>query len=245
MIVFLFNIYLLILFLLVRFKVVPFNLFWKISPLLVLLILTVGLFIPMGWGAPSGPVLVGRHSVQIAPDGEAVATEVRTDEFTAITELTIHAPDHPRFLTPKDMPAEIQSACRETGQPVPEDTAEIVRCALDSLALRYRAVLGWLEELTGGQIATIHIVGGGAQNRQLCQMAANACNRRVLAGPVEATAIGNLMMQAIAAGEVASIPQAREVIRQSFSVEAYEPREVLAWDEAYERFLVISDSMAA
>ena len=87
--------------------------------------------------------------------------------------------------------------------------------ALESLALRYRMVLGWLEELVGGRIETIHIVGGGTQNRQLCQMAADACNRRVVAGPVEATAIGNVMMQAVAAGDVAAIAEAREVIRRA------------------------------
>jgi rhamnulokinase len=134
------------------------------------------------------------------------------------------------------MPDAIRDYCRQTLQPVPESEGEVIRCALESLALKYRRVLGWLEELTDGRIATIHIVGGGAQNRQLCQMAADACNRRVVAGPVEATAIGNLMMQAIAAGEVGSIAQAREVIRRSFSVETYEPRELAAWEEAYWRF---------
>jgi rhamnulokinase len=145
-------------------------------------------------------------------------------------------PDDPRFLAPANMPEAIREYCRETKQSVPGDEGSVIRCALESLALKYRQVLGWLEELTGGRIATIHIVGGGAQNRQLCQMAADACNRRVVAGPVEATAIGNLMMQAIAAGEVGSIAQAREVIRQSFSVESYEPREAAKWDEAYARF---------
>jgi rhamnulokinase len=148
-------------------------------------------------------------------------------------------PDDPRFLAPANMPEAIRDYCRQTSQHVPESEGEVIRCALESLALKYRRVLGWLEELTGGRIATIHIVGGGAQNRQLCQMAADACNRRVVAGPVEATAIGNLMMQAIAAGEVGSIAQAREVIRRSFSVETYEPRDVTEWDEAYVRFEVM------
>jgi rhamnulokinase len=148
-------------------------------------------------------------------------------------------PDDPRFLAPANMPEAIREFCRETGQPVPAEEGEVIRCALESLALKYRQVLGWLEELTGGRIATIHIVGGGAQNRQLCQMAADACNRRVVAGPVEATAIGNLMMQVIAASEVASIAQAREVIRQSFSVECYEPREAAKWEQAYARFTAV------
>ena len=95
---------------------------------------------------------------------------------------------------------------------------------------------GMCEELAGGRIETIHIVGGGTKNRQLCQAAADACGRRVVAGPVEATATGNLMMQAVAAGDVASIAEAREVIRRSFPVEEYEPRDTAAWEEAFARF---------
>jgi rhamnulokinase len=148
-------------------------------------------------------------------------------------------PDDPRFLAPANMPQAIRDFCAQTGQPVPAGEGEVIRCALESLALKYRQVLGWLAELTGGQIHTIHIVGGGAQNRQLCQMASDACNRRVVAGPVEATAIGNLMMQTIAAGEVGSIAEAREVIRRSFSVETYEPRNSAEWDGAYSRFTAL------
>ena len=112
----------------------------------------------------------------------------------------------------------------------------VIRCALESLALRYRMVLGYLEELIGGRIETIHIVGGGAQHRLLCQMAADAAKRRVVAGPVEATAIGNLVMQAVAHGAIGSIAQAREIIRASFEVQEYRPRQTDVWDEAYERF---------
>jgi rhamnulokinase len=149
-------------------------------------------------------------------------------------------PDDSRFLAPANMPETIREYCCETGQHVPENEGEVIRCALESIALKYRQVLGWLEELTGAALKTIHIVGGGTQNRQLCQMAADACGRRVVAGPVEATAIGNLMMQAIASGEVGSIVEAREVIRRSFSVETYEPRNTGPWDEAQGRFLAIA-----
>jgi len=97
-------------------------------------------------------------------------------------------------------------------------------------------VLGWLEQLIGGRLNTIHIVGGGAQNRLLCQMTADACDRRVVAGPMEATAIGNVMMQALASGDVTSIADAREVIRDSFAVEEYLPRQPASWDEAFARF---------
>ena len=138
------------------------------------------------------------------------------------------------------MPEAIRAFCRRTNQTAPDNEGAVIRCALESIALQYRRVLGWLEGLIGGRIETVHIVGGGTQNRQLCQMAADACQRRVVAGPVEATAIGNLMMQAIAAGEVSSIAQARQVIRTSFPVEEYQPQNAAAWEEAYQRFLKIA-----
>ena len=97
-------------------------------------------------------------------------------------------------------------------------------------------VLGMAEQLTGSRIEVIHIVGGGTQNRLLCQMAADACNRRVVAGPVEATAIGNVMMQAVAQGDVGSIRQARQVIADSFPVSEYVPQNAAPWDDAYARF---------
>ncbi len=145
-------------------------------------------------------------------------------------------PDHASLVAPKSMPEAIGEFCRNSGQAVPESEGAMIRCVLESLAMRYRQVLGWLEELIGGRIETIHIVGGGTQNRLLCQMAADACNRHVVAGPVEATAIGNLMMQAVAGGDVGSIPEAREVIRRSFDVEEYVPQEWEEWDDAFEEF---------
>ena len=150
-------------------------------------------------------------------------------------------PDAHDFLAPTDMPEAIRQFCRNTGQTVPDDEGAVLRCALESIAMKFRHVLGMCEELAGGRIETIHIVGGGTQNRQLCQAAADACARRVVAGPVEATATGNLMMQAVAAGDVGSIAQAREVIRNSFAVEEYEPQNTAAWDEAYEKFLEVVD----
>jgi rhamnulokinase len=175
---------------------------------------------------------------------------LRGKEFTfdQLKALAAHAeplrsvinPDDPRFMAPEDMPAEIARFCRETNQPIPDSEGAIIRCALESMALRYRTVLGWLEDLTGATMETIHIVGGGSQNRQLCQMAASCCDRRVAAGPVEATALGNVAMQAIAAGDLASIQQAREVIAASFPLEYYEPESVAPWDNAYERFLELT-----
>jgi rhamnulokinase len=145
-------------------------------------------------------------------------------------------PDHADFVAPKDMPQAIQHYCKRTNQPVPASEGAIIRAALESLALRYRMVLGWLEQLVGRKLEAIHIVGGGTQNRQLCQMAADATGRTIVAGPVEATAIGNVMLQAVAAGDVADIAEAREVIKRSFQVEQYSPQETSAWDDAYGRF---------
>jgi rhamnulokinase len=145
-------------------------------------------------------------------------------------------PDDAALVAPKDMPATIRELCRASGQPIPETPGAMVRCILESLALRYRMVLGWLRDLTGSPISTIHIVGGGAQNLLLCQMAADACNCRVLAGPVEATAIGNVMVQATTAGDVAGIAEARELIRGSFEVVEYVPQSPGPWDDAYGRF---------
>ncbi len=146
-------------------------------------------------------------------------------------------PDAAEFLAPADMPAAIRAFCGRTAQAVPGDEGAVLRCALESIALKFRHVLGMCESLIGGRLETIHIVGGGTRNRQLCQAAADACGRRVVAGPVEATAIGNLMVQAISAGDVGSIAQAREIIGRSFDVEEYQPRNTAAWDEAYGRFL--------
>jgi rhamnulokinase len=145
-------------------------------------------------------------------------------------------PDHASFVAPKGMPAAIRDYCAYTSQDPPENEGATIRAALESLALRYRMVLGYLEELIGGRIETIHIVGGGANNTLLCQMTADATNRRVLAGPVEATALGNLAIQAIASGAIGSLAQAREIIRTSFVVQEYQPKNPAPWDEAYSRF---------
>lgn len=148
-------------------------------------------------------------------------------------------PDAPEFGGPTDMPEAIRQFCAKSGQTVPEDKGAVLRCALESIAMKFRQVVEWCEQLNGGRIETIHIVGGGTKNRQLCQFAADSTGRRVVSGPVEATAIGNVMMQAVAAGDVASIAEAREVIRRSFPVEEFEPKNTAAWDEAYPRFLKV------
>jgi rhamnulokinase len=169
--------------------------------------------------------------------GNELGWEEMVAKAQAATPLTsLINPDAADFLAPKDMPQAIRDFCGNTDQSTPADEGALVRCALESLALRYRMVLNMAQELTGADVDTIHIVGGGTQNRLLCQMAADACNRRVVAGPIEATAIGNVMMQAVACGDVASIRQAREVIRESFPVSEYTPQTPDPWNEAFERY---------
>jgi rhamnulokinase len=144
--------------------------------------------------------------------------------------------DH-RFLGLGDMPRKIRQFCQETGQAVPGSKGQVLRCALESLALRYRWVLTKLEEMMGQRIETVHIIGGGMQNELLCQLAADAMQRPVVAGPIEATAMGNILMQALALGHVASLSEAREVVRNSFQVKTYEPGKGAPWDDAYGRYL--------
>jgi len=163
------------------------------------------------------------------------------DELTRMAEqaapfVALVNPDDPAFLHPADMPAEIRAFCARTGQPVPEDKGTMIRCVLESLALTYRSTMGKLEAMLGRELEVIHIVGGGSQNRLLCQFTADATQRPVLAGPVEATAIGNVVMQALALGEFASLQEARAVVRSSFDVVHYQPGDPAPWDAAYERF---------
>jgi rhamnulokinase len=146
-------------------------------------------------------------------------------------------PDDSSFILPANMPAALADFCRRTGQPVPAEPGAAVRCALESLALRYRWVLERLEELLGRRLDTIHVVGGGGQNALLCQFTADACNRQVLAGPVEATAMGNVLVQAIGLGLLNSLADAREVVRRSSEVRAYDPKTPESWQEPYARFL--------
>lgn len=149
-------------------------------------------------------------------------------------------PDHASFMAPDDMPEAVRAYCRATGQSPPDSHGGIIRCCLESLAMRYRQVLEWLEELTSSRLDTIHIVGGGVQNERLCQATADACGRRTLAGPIEATALGNVAMQAIADGAWEDVRQARQIIGASSEMREYLPRETSQWDAAYEKFLEIN-----
>jgi rhamnulokinase len=145
-------------------------------------------------------------------------------------------PDHPAFLSPGDMASRIQSFCEETGQRTPEEPAAVARCVFESLALKYRHAIEQAESLAGRAIRTVNVVGGGSQNSLLCRLTADAARRPVLAGPVEATALGNLMVQAYARGHLASLGEMREAVRRSVEVREYEPQgKEDGWQEAYEK----------
>jgi rhamnulokinase len=146
-------------------------------------------------------------------------------------------PDDARFMLPLDMPTAIAAYCKETGQPQPESHGQIVRCCLESLALRYRWTKEKLTQLTSQPINVIHIVGGGCQNRLLNQLTADATGCLVLAGPIEATALGNLLTQAMGLGLVKNLNELRNIVRQSFTVERFEPKGTRNGDDAYGRFL--------
>ena len=149
-------------------------------------------------------------------------------------------PDDPSFATPGNMPEKVREYCRRTNQPVPESVGEVIRCIYESLALKYRYTAEAIQTLVGKKAKVIHVVGGGTKDGFLSQMTADACGIRVLAGPEEATAIGNLMMQLIAAGEVADLKEARRIVADSFEVKQYEPTaDRNIWDEAYARFCTL------
>ena len=145
-------------------------------------------------------------------------------------------PDAEDFLNPPDMPTAIRDFCRKTNQLLPEDEGAFVRCCLESLALKYRWTVDRLVEITGRHFQVIHMVGGGIQNKLLCQLTADATGLPVIAGPVEATAVGNILMQAMALGEINSIDEGRQIVKTSFPVEMYEPGDRAPWDDVYEEF---------
>jgi rhamnulokinase len=147
-------------------------------------------------------------------------------------------PDDSSFLAPGDMPARIAAFCARTGQAAPHDEGSFVRCCLESLALKYRWTIERLESILGTTIRTIHVVGGGTKNALLCQFTADACGRPVHAGPIEATAIGNILMQAVGRGHLKHVADLRSVVARSFPVTVYEPRDRdrAGWDDAAGRF---------
>ncbi|MDP8225864.1 MAG: rhamnulokinase [Candidatus Lernaella stagnicola] len=159
---------------------------------------------------------------------------------TAAPFVSLVDPDDAAFLNPDDMPTAIVDFCVRTGQPAPVGEAAMTRCIFESLALKYRFVLEQLRAVTGHEVNRIHVIGGGCQNELLCQFTADATGLPVTAGPVEATAIGNLLVQAMAMGEVESLTELRRVVRESFEMREYAPREPAAWDEVWPRFRALA-----
>ncbi len=149
-------------------------------------------------------------------------------------------PDDPVFANPSNMQDAIQVYCRRTGQVVPEGYAAVARCIFDSLALRYRQVFGYLKEMASFDIERLHVIGGGSRNELLNQFTANACGVEVVAGPQECTALGNVMMQAAAAGVVKNIWDMRRVINDGIELKVYQPTDKQQWDAAYEKYLAVT-----
>ncbi len=160
-----------------------------------------------------------------------VEMALKSRPFTAIVD-----PDDSMFMNPPDMPAAIMEYCRFTGQAVPQTHAEISRTVLESLALKYRQTLDQLRELSPKPIDRIYIIGGGVQNEALCRFTANACQVPVITGPAEGTALGNILAQAMAQGDLHSHSEIREVVRLSFPSKEYLPQEKEVWEEAFHHF---------
>ncbi|MBO5364847.1 MAG: rhamnulokinase [Clostridia bacterium] len=148
-------------------------------------------------------------------------------------------PDYPEFGKPGDIPKRIQKYCEKTGQYVPQTVGEIVRCIYESLALKYYHSFLNLKKISGKDFESINIVGGGTKDPLLCQMAANACGVTVYAGPIEATALGNIAVQMMAIGEIKDLKEARKIIKNSFDTKQYDPQDVEVWQKAYETFKTI------
>lgn len=181
---------------------------------------------------------------------ECIRTWAKTGETYSYDELEEMAekseaftcfidPDDDLFYRPGNMPQKIIDFCRETGQKVPENKGQIIRCIMESLALKYNMTFKGLEQIVGYNIPVLHIVGGGTRNHILCKFTANATQKTIIAGPVEATATGNLLCQLMALGEVSGLEQARQLITKSFTVTTYEPSDTGRWEEAYGKFLEI------
>jgi rhamnulokinase len=165
-------------------------------------------------------------------------------EMAGAAEPFLAAVDPDAFLEPGSMPVKIADYCRRTGQPVPKTPGQFCRVIFEGLALRYREVLENLDSLLSGDQQVIHIVGGGSKNRLLNQFVADSTGRQVVTGPVEATAAGNILIQAIGDGAVSDLPEARRIVRQSFSVETVNPGSRTGWDSAFDRFRSIARQAA-
>ncbi len=165
---------------------------------------------------------------------ELVELAKKEKGFTAFID-----PDDSLFYEPGDMPEKVRRYCKNTEQAIPETIGEIIRCVEESLAYKCRWAIDKIEEITSQKIDVINMVGGGINDQLLCQLTANATGRKVVAGPVEATAIGNIIVQAFALGEIRDIAHGREIIRKSFEMKEYLPKDQGSWEENYLRFKVM------
>ena len=172
-------------------------------------------------------------------DWEYIKAEaVKAEPFRSILD-----PDYPAFYKAGDMPAKIREYCKKTGQPEPETIGQFARCVYESLALKYRRAVERLSDMKGRPVTSLNIVGGGIQNLQLNQMAADSTGLVTTVGPTEGAAMGNALLQAIALGEIKDLNEAREVVRRSVQTTVYEPKRTAAWDEAYARMLAYMEEM--
>ena len=168
--------------------------------------------------------------------GKMVELAAAAEPFFAFVD-----PNDQSFVTPGNMPQRIVDYCKKTGQRVPETHGQIIRIALESLAMRYRRSVIELEAITGKKIDVLHIVGGGCKNDLLNQFTANACGRKILTGPVEATALGNIVVQAMATGDVKDLAEARRIVAASTELGTFVPQDAASWDKEYDRFLSFCD----
>ncbi|MBQ6203225.1 MAG: rhamnulokinase [Prevotella sp.] len=175
------------------------------------------------------------EEVQKLSHPELQGSAMQVEAFRSIIN-----PDDAMFANPSSMIGAIQQYCKDTEQQVPETPAEICRCIFDSLALRYKQVFGYLEEMASFPIDVLHIIGGGSLNKYLNQFTANATGVTVLAGPQEGTALGNIMVQAKAVGDVSDIWEMRRIIANSVELVRYEPQDQVAWDQAFDKYLQIT-----
>jgi len=177
-----------------------------------------------------------------------LAREGQEFDYAELAAMAEHAtpfrswidPNDMRFYAPDNMLATVQASCMESGQTVPVEVEDVMRCLLESLAFAYRTAIEEFEALRGSRIPTVNLIGGGSQNRTLCQWAANALGRPVIAGPSEATAMGNLLLQLKALGDIANLSEMRQVVRQSSELITYMPQDPDAWNAAYRRFQAVT-----
>ena len=162
------------------------------------------------------------------------------DETKSVESLI--EPDHPSFFQPGDMPEKIRKFCKKSGQIVPSNDGEVTRCIFESLALKYRWVLDIVEKIKGAKSDILNVVGGGSKNALLCQMTANITGKTIIAGPDEATAIGNIMMQALADGMFSSMEEGKKVISASCELKSYNPQNEEEWNEKYAKFMKIKET---